>query len=57
MIFVKNVLRASLSTNLALCMHIKLQEWFDLETFPYHELEWFLCGNFRFCRYVPCLFL
>jgi hypothetical protein len=33
MTFVKNVLRASLSTNLALCVRTKLQEWFDLETF------------------------
>jgi hypothetical protein len=54
MTFVKNVLRASLSTTLVLCMRMKLQEWFDLESFPYHELEMFLCRKFRFCRYVPC---
>jgi hypothetical protein len=38
MTFIKNVLRTSLSTNLALCMRMKLQQWFDLDTFPYHAL-------------------
>jgi hypothetical protein len=40
MTFIKSNLQTRVSTNLALCMHIKLQEWFDLDTFPYHTLNW-----------------
>jgi hypothetical protein len=39
MTFIKNNVQTRLSTNLALCMHMKLQEWFDLDTFPYHTLN------------------
>jgi hypothetical protein len=38
MTFIEHDLRTRLSTNLPLCMHMKLQEWFDLENFPYHTL-------------------
>ena len=38
MSFLKSLLRASLSTNLALCMRLKLQDEFDHESIPYHEL-------------------
>jgi hypothetical protein len=35
----KNNLRKRLSTSIALCMHIKVKEWFDLDTFQYHTLR------------------
>jgi hypothetical protein len=38
MTFIKKHLWTCLSTHLALCMHMKLQEWFDLDTLPYHTL-------------------
>jgi hypothetical protein len=38
MTFVKNPLWSSLTTHLPLCMRMKLQEEYDLSSFPYHLL-------------------
>jgi len=38
MTFVKNCLRASLTTHLPVCVRMKLQEEYDLDSFPYHLL-------------------
>jgi hypothetical protein len=38
MTFVKNCLRSALTTHLPLCMRMKLQEEYDLSSFPYHLL-------------------